>query len=334
VRGWADARGLAEHVRVDVVAEAVPEEAPVQHLVVHLVVREPAGVARDQAAEASLHGGLELVRVERADPRLNRVLHCPEDVVPADRLVVAVAEVDERVGVRVAHLPLGGLRVVPLELVLQHRPVEVIGEEVHVRRVLDAGFGDARADGEAVLDLAHADLRAGDGFDVVCPGIQLQDHVTLAHLVSLLSEVLDPRDPVHRAHPQVHDLEVHLGRRPVHVHLGAVRLLLTVVIVVDAEGALDLAPHPRLNHHHAAADRTTFAHAHLDVHGVGAFSRAADHADPPGHAVRDHGPRRARERAAQAVLLVRAVRGEDVPAAGLPRTLRRLVTVACRGCQW
>jgi hypothetical protein len=31
-----------------------------------------------------------------------------------------------------------------------------------------------------------------------------------------------------------------------------VLLLLTIIVVVDAEGALDLAPLPRLNHHHAA----------------------------------------------------------------------------------
>ncbi|WVZ72136.1 hypothetical protein U9M48_020645, partial [Paspalum notatum var. saurae] len=310
-RRRVDRRRLPEHVRVDVVAEALSEEGAVEHLVVDLVVREPAAVARHEAPQPGLHGGAELVGVERADPLLHRVLHGPEDAVPAHRLAVAVAEGDELVGVGVAHLPLHGLRVVPLELVLQHRPVEVLGEEVHVLGVLHPRLGDARPDGEAVLDLDHLDVRSGHARRRVLarPVVHLEDHITLAHLyyiytvfeitavhyelkvqqlcdtylVRLLPEVPEPRNLVHRAHLQVHDLEIHPCRRPVHVNLRATHRL-TTIVVIHPERALDLSPLPRLDHHHAAAHPPSTAHADVDVNRVLAGLRAGAHdANPPGH---------------------------------------------------
>jgi hypothetical protein len=110
----------------------------------------------------------------------------------------------------------------------------------------------------------------------------------------------------------------------VNVDLGVARWL----IAVDTERALDLAPLPRLDHSHAATDRAaTTVDADLDVNGVGALHGGAQ-ADPPGHPVRYVGPdRRARDRAAEPVLVARAARGQDVPATGPRRALLEVVLV-------
>nr|CAB3461782.1 unnamed protein product [Digitaria exilis] len=121
-------RGLAEHERGHVVAEAVAEEAPVEHLVVDVVVWEPASVAAKEAADALLHDGHELVAVvagDVLDPLLHVAVDGPEDAVAAHGLAGAVAEVEQAVGVAVVELPALRLRPVPLELVLEHGPVQL-----------------------------------------------------------------------------------------------------------------------------------------------------------------------------------------------------------------
>ncbi|BAS70253.1 Os01g0134850, partial [Oryza sativa Japonica Group] len=129
-----------------------------------------------------------------------------------------------------------------------------------------------------------------------------------------LPEVPEPRDLVHGEYLQVHHLEIHPGRRSMDEHLGAARRL----VVVHPERAHDLAPFPRFRHDHAAADRATVVRANLDAHGVAAPVRRprALQADPPGHAVRDFGRRRARELPAEAVPLAGTVRRQHVPPAG------------------
>ncbi|BAS93353.1 Os05g0319875 [Oryza sativa Japonica Group] len=161
-RGRVQARGLAEHERGGVVAEAVAVEAAVQHLVVDVVVREAAGVAGQEAGEAAAHRRREVVAAEVLDPLLHGAVDRPEDAVAARRLAVAVAEVEQRVGVAVVEQAALRLRPVPLELVLEDGPVEVVGEEVHEVGVLDHRAVDAGAEREDVVHLHHADGRAGD----------------------------------------------------------------------------------------------------------------------------------------------------------------------------
>ncbi|BAS93211.1 Os05g0298800, partial [Oryza sativa Japonica Group] len=157
-RGRVQPRGLAEHERRDAVSQPVAVEAAVQHLVVDVVVAEPAGVAGQEAVEAALHRGGEVVAAEVLDPLLHVAVDGPEDAVAARRLAVAVAEVEQLVGVAVVDLPALRLRRVPLELVLEDGPVEVLAEEVDELGVSDGRLVDAGSEREAILQqLRHAD---------------------------------------------------------------------------------------------------------------------------------------------------------------------------------
>ncbi|BAS85699.1 Os03g0672950, partial [Oryza sativa Japonica Group] len=228
-----------EHGGARAGAELVLVEGPVQHLVVDVVVPELALVPGEEAVDAAGHGGGELVGGQRLHPLLHRAVHLPEDAVAAHAHAVVGAELEEVVGVGVVELPLLRLRPVPLELVPEHRPVEVLGEEVHVVLVVHVGPHDARAQREAVRHLPHPHLHAVGGGGAARRRRHLHHHVALAHLVGELAEVLGAGLAVDGEHAEAGDHEVDAGVGALDVEHHARRRRGRRL---DAERPADLVP--------------------------------------------------------------------------------------------
>jgi hypothetical protein len=153
------APGRVEELGGGVAAQPVLVEVEVQHLVADVPVHEVALVPRQQAADPAGHRGAELRAGQVLHPRRRVPGVLPEDVVPARHHVVGLHEPQQLVRRRVVLLPRRRLRRVPLELVLEHRRVEPLGEPLLVRLVTDDAPADGGAKGEIPGDLAHGDLR-------------------------------------------------------------------------------------------------------------------------------------------------------------------------------
>uniref|UniRef100_A0A804P949 Uncharacterized protein n=1 Tax=Zea mays TaxID=4577 RepID=A0A804P949_MAIZE len=239
--------GRLEHGGADVLAELVLVEGPVQHLVVDVVVLKLALVPGEQPVDAIADGGGQVV------------------------------------GVAVVELPALRLRPVPLELVAEHRPVEVLGEEVHEILVVHVGAHDARAQREAVGHLAHAHLHAIGLLDSASGGPvgarHLEHDVPLAHLVGEPLEVLDAGLPVHGEHLEPRDHEVDAGVRALDVHHDARRRLR-----LHAERAAHLVPALVARQDLAAVDPLA-VDGEGDVDGLRRAAGVGADADPRGDLV-------------------------------------------------